>query len=278
MIIRHIFAGRVHRMILAQILFWVCIIFPSTSAKKVQTLPFDPTILRGVNYVPSNRYNSLHQWADFDEDLIDREMRYAGKIGINFVRVFLHVLPFEEKNYDFSDLETFIRLAHKNNVPYVMPVIFDGCSDATIPEFAARCKNASYSPTMADAPVKCWLPNPGYVRQNEETEWGRLEKFVFELQKWFSDAATNDDGKTRQDRHYPTLWDLNNEPECAGAELNWKFVEHFLKKMRENERLLNDNFSTISTNKPVKIPITYGSGITTSLFQQKLTRRRIIWG
>ena len=235
----------------------------------------DSTAFRGTVYVQSDRFNSIDIWHQFDAERVAFELDLAQSAGFNFLRIFLHPIVFESKDYDFSDLQTFIRLARSRNLE-VMPVLFDGCSDATLLNVSQKCKRPSYTPVYpTDAKAKCWLPSPGYARQNNEKEWGKLEVFVRRLQTWFRTERVGEEK--------PVIWDLMNEPECAGKELNWAFVEHFLDKMRENDEAYvrgqqeNSAIAKEETTQPKQtlIPLTYGAGDPGSLVSQKAISEKL---
>src|SRR5690554_7633696 len=50
--------------------------------------------LRGSNFIPSSAINQLEMWQEdtFDAETIDRELGFAGSIGFNSMRVYLHHL------------------------------------------------------------------------------------------------------------------------------------------------------------------------------------------
>jgi hypothetical protein len=46
------------------------------------------------------------------------------QVGFNFIRVFLHNLPFESNNYDFHNIERLIELAHEAGIVVLLQVTF----------------------------------------------------------------------------------------------------------------------------------------------------------
>merc|ERR1719327_1806367 len=110
---------------------------------------------------------------------VKQELEYAYRAGFTFLRIFAHNLAFEADG-NFSKLEHFIALAHRVGIPYIMPVIFDGCGSPP-----GVCNATNEEPTVASYSVECWLASPGWQRQNDESHWNELEAYVEALGKWF---------------------------------------------------------------------------------------------
>jgi hypothetical protein len=51
--------------------------------------------LRGFNYTPSTATNDISFWRDYDEALIEKELTYAQRLGLNSARVFLSYVVYE---------------------------------------------------------------------------------------------------------------------------------------------------------------------------------------
>ena len=52
--------------------------------------PSEYSGIRGFDYTPSTAVNDITFWRDYDEKLIERELDYARRLGLNSARVFLH--------------------------------------------------------------------------------------------------------------------------------------------------------------------------------------------
>ena len=48
--------------------------------------------MHGANYVASYAATDVEMWLHYDHDVIDRELGYAKRLGLNCVRVFLQSL------------------------------------------------------------------------------------------------------------------------------------------------------------------------------------------
>src|SRR6185503_9210402 len=95
--------------------------------RAASTLKPDYSKIRGCNYVPSYAPNSVAIWAHFDADTIDRELGFAGKLGLNAVRFLLQYVVYEKDPLRFlEDVERFVQLADKHHLK-VMFVLFDSC-------------------------------------------------------------------------------------------------------------------------------------------------------
>lgn len=150
----------------------------------------------GANFLPSTAVNQLEMWqADtFDPATIDRELGWAGAIGMRVMRVFLHDLAWAADPDGLrARLETFLGLAAAHEIA-VMPVFFDDCSktDALAP-----------GPQPAPRPFvhnSGWVQSPGDAVHRRPGEWGRLRDYVRDVLTAFG----------RDPR--VVAWDLYNEP------------------------------------------------------------------
>jgi hypothetical protein len=162
--------------------------------------------IKGFNYVPSNRINDVDTWRDYNETTVELEMAYASRVGFNFMRVFLNFVVWEAERENFIiKLQHLVQTANSHGIS-TMPVVFDGCQfgcDNEVPEY--------------NSTTKCWLASPGHSRQNNVSWWPKGEKYVSALVHGLPDNTPG-----------LMLWDVNNEPECAGAAQNWDFVQHFV--------------------------------------------------
>jgi hypothetical protein len=154
-------------------------------------LPF----LAGANFCPSTAINQLEMWQGetFDPVTIDRELRWAAKLGMNVMRVFLHDLLWEHDAAGFCErIEKYLVIASAHHIR-TMFVIFDDC---WLDTFALGTQPAPKPGTHNSG----WIQSPSKKVVNDPSQWGRLEKYVTELLRRF-----------RDDRRI-VAWDLYNEP------------------------------------------------------------------
>lgn len=87
--------------------------------------------LVGANFIPSNAINQLEMFQPntFDPRRIDDELRMAGQIGFNTVRVFLHDQLWTQDRRGFLDrLAQFVAIAAGHGIRPLL-VLFDSCWD-----------------------------------------------------------------------------------------------------------------------------------------------------
>lgn len=157
---------------------------------------FDTSIWRfGANFTPSNAINQLEMWQEetFSPELIDRELGFAEKIGMNTMRVYLHDLAFEvDKEGFFKRIEQYLAIAAKHGIG-TMFTIFDDCwknkfSTGKQPDPVPFTHNSG------------WVQSPGNRAADDLAQRPRLENYVKSLLERFK----NDERVI--------LWDLYNEP------------------------------------------------------------------
>ena len=92
---------------------------------------FDWSWAKGAIFVPTNAVNQIQHWQEYDHDINDRELYYAGVYGINLVRVYLHNLLWEWNPTQFlANIEDFLTSADKYGIK-VEFVLFDDCWNAS---------------------------------------------------------------------------------------------------------------------------------------------------
>lgn len=149
--------------------------------------------LRGTNYVPSNAVSDTQQWAEFDPDIVDRELGFAHDLGLNSVRVFLQYLVYEHDPKGLLDrFGAFLSIAGKHGLT-VMPVFFDDCFG---PEPALGLQTGEAQP---GAHNPWWQSSPGRFRMGQAYR-PKLRRYVDDFLHQFG-----------RDLRI-VAWDLYNEP------------------------------------------------------------------
>lgn len=154
-------------------------------------------------------------WKDFKPELIDRELGYAQRLGLNAVRMFLQYVVYEADPKLFLErLDRFVEIADKRGLQSMI-VLFDSCFGE--------------EPALEKADSKMWVNNPGFSRI-AAPGWSRLENYASDVVKRFSG-----------DRRI-LAWDIMNEPEAdfnhvtrAERDQIWKFVRHFCRYVKETD-------------------------------------------
>ena len=174
--------------------------------------------VRGFNYTPSTAVNDISFWRDYDEALVERELSYAQRLGLNSARPFLAYVVYEHDPKLFlARLRHFVRAAHDRGIS-VMPVVWDSCFDDTQPTF--------------DSTENKWIPNPGVQRLGSEF-WPAGEAYCRDLVQTLGPEPGL------------AMWDIMNEPmitSWVGEDVPqrderittiWNFVQHFCGVMKE---------------------------------------------
>lgn len=155
--------------------------------------------LRGANFIPSTAINQLEMWQEesFDPVTIERELGYAGEIGFNAMRVYLHHLPWQNDPEGFkARMNRYLEIADGKGI-ITLFVFFDDCWNATYhagqqPEPKPGVHNSG------------WIRDPGDLLYADSTLMTTLELYVKDVMGTFAD-----DNRI-------VMWDLYNEPGNSG--------------------------------------------------------------
>ena len=173
--------------------------------------------LVGCNFSPSTAINQLEMWqADtFDPVTIERELGWAGDLGFNTVRVYLHDLLWENDPAGFIDrINRFLEIASGKGIK-PMFVFFDDCW------------NSTFKPGRQPGPIpgvhnSGWVQSPGSSKVLDPSTWGPLEDYVKGILNAFGD----------DDRIL--LWDLYNEPGNNDLEKkSWGLLKEIFRWARD---------------------------------------------
>jgi len=145
--------------------------------------PDDFRWMRGANYVASYAATDVEMWLRYDPAVIDRELGYAEKMGLNCVRVFLQSIVYHHDPKAFLDrFEDFLAAADRHRLR-VIPILFNSCFGVA-PSLESR---------------HMWVANPGPDRM-EERWWPESEAYA-------TAVVSAHAGDKRI-----ALWDIMNEP------------------------------------------------------------------
>lgn len=151
--------------------------------------------INGANFIPSNAINQLEMWQEetFSPEIIDRELGYAGGIGMNTMRVYLHSLAYKADPKGFKErVSKYLNIADKHGIK-TMFVIFDDVWGKT-PKMGKQPEPKTGTHNSG------WTQDPGNPASGEEKNFPELEKYVKDIINTFKD-----------DKRI-LLWDLYNEP------------------------------------------------------------------
>ncbi|HYG17545.1 MAG TPA: 1,4-beta-xylanase [Ohtaekwangia sp.] len=148
----------------------------------------------GCNYAPSTAVNQLEMWEaeTFDPITIDRELGWAGALGFNSVRVFLHHLLWEHDAEGLKKrMDAFLSIASSHGIG-VMFVLFDAVWNP-FPEKGKR----EYTRGVHNSG---WLQSPGIEILKDIRRHDSLKDYVKGVIGHFANDPRVD------------VWDLFNEP------------------------------------------------------------------
>ena len=191
----------------------------------------------GCNYIPSTAINQLEMWQEesFDSEVIDRELSWAGKLGFNTVRVFLHHLVWEQDSEGFLyRVDQFLGIAHKYNIK-TMLVFFDAVWDP----FPKSGKQPEPVPYVHNSG---WVQCPGYDVLNDTSRYQALFKYVHGIVDHFK----NDERIL--------IWDLFNEPDNMNM-ASYKDNNYAMHKAELSMNLLKLTINWVRSINPIQ-PIT----------------------
>ena len=152
--------------------------------------------LLGCNFAPSTAGNQLELWqeASFDASTIDRELGWAGELGMNVVRVYLHDLVYQADGDRYLDrIDAFLTIAANHGIGAV-PVLFDGV-------WHPRPKLGPQPDPTPGRHNAIWVQGPGSEVLYSPERWDELEPYVTATLRRFADDARI------------VAWDLFNEPD-----------------------------------------------------------------
>lgn len=151
--------------------------------------------LVGANFQPSTAINQLEmfQAASFDTATINRELNWAGSLGMNVMRVYLHHLLWVQDKEGFKKrLNTYLDISNRNGIK-TMFVFFDDCWNDT----AWVGEQPAPKPGIHNSG---WVRDPGTMIHRFPDTTTTLESYVKDILRTFK----ND--------NRILLWDLYNEP------------------------------------------------------------------
>lgn len=154
--------------------------------------------LVGCNFTPSTASNQIEMWQDFDEEVIDRELSWASKIGMNTVRVFLHDQCWKSDPEDYlARVDRFLQVADRHGIR-TMLVLFDGVWDPD-PQLGPQ------GPTREGVHNSKWVQGPGRIALADPAKQDALKPYVIDVVGRFADDPR------------VVIWDLFNEPDNDNA-------------------------------------------------------------
>ena len=125
----------------------------------------------GANFVPSSSVNEIDMWQAFDTVTIERELRWASQINMNMMRVFLHVLLYQQDSQAlYKKMDDFLAIANRFRIRIIF-VLFDECGRP----------DPKLGPQPAPVPGihnARWVQCPGQDWLRDNSKWPLLKQWV----------------------------------------------------------------------------------------------------
>ena len=152
--------------------------------------------LAGCNYTPAYAINQLEFWQaeTFDTAAIDKELGWAGDLGFNVIRVYLHDLLWQQDSTGLlKRMDQFLTIADRHGIG-TMFVLFDGVWNP----FPKVGQQPAPKPHVHNSG---WVQSPGAELLKDTANYGPLKAYAQGVLRHFgSDKRV-------------ILWDLFNEPD-----------------------------------------------------------------
>jgi hypothetical protein len=177
------------------VLFNLAFTQPIWTAEKANGWYKSQPWLVGCNFIPSTAINELEMWQaeSFDRATIDRELGWAHGLGMNLVRVFLHIIPWQTDANGFkARINEYLAIADRHQIK-TMFVLFDDCWNAD----PKPGKQPDPKPGIHNSG---WMQCPGKKMHNDSSTWGQLEGYTKDILSSFKNDSRI------------LIWDLYNEP------------------------------------------------------------------
>ena len=150
----------------------------------------------GANFNPSTAINQLEFWQaeTFDENTIERELKWSADLGMNVHRVYLHNLLWEQDSNGFIDrLNVYLSIADR----YELKTIFVLLDDVwhPVPKLG---KQPAPIPHLHNSG---WVQAPGSAILGDLNRHDELETYIKGIITAFADDER------------VIMWDLYNEPD-----------------------------------------------------------------
>ena len=194
--------------------------------------------LVGSNFIPSTAINELEMWqADtFDLPTIDRELGWAGGLGMNTMRVFLHNLLWQQDSAGFlRRTDQFLQVADKHHIR-IMFVLLDSVWDP----YPKLGRQRDPKPHVHNSG---WVQAPGAEILKNEPRWNQeLKPYVVGVISHFRDDPR------------VLMWDLMNEPDNENGSYK---TQELPNKAEVALRLLREEWKWARSSNPSQ-PLTSG--------------------
>ncbi|UJR19466.1 hypothetical protein I4U23_022597 [Adineta vaga] len=148
----------------------------------------------GANFVPSSSVNVIDMWRTFDTVTIERELEWASSINMNVMRVFLHVLFYQQDAAGYLEkINDFLTIADRFKIKVIF-VLFDEC-------WRPDPKLGPQPEPIPGQHNSQWVRCPGQALLLDQSKWFLLKRYTRDILSHFSTDSR------------VVIWDLYNEPQ-----------------------------------------------------------------
>ncbi|MBQ8288822.1 MAG: LamG domain-containing protein [Clostridia bacterium] len=132
--------------------------------------------LKGAVYYPSYALNAPQFWKWYDHDIIDRDMGYAERLGINAFRIWISFEYWlEDPDHFEAGFKDFLELADAHGIK-IMVSLFEGCGDSYEYESVHTWSRVYTGDSCGWA-----ITSPAAAIYNNRSRWEEPKEFV----TWF---------------------------------------------------------------------------------------------
>lgn len=197
----------------------------------------DYASIRGFNYTQSNAWNDRDFWAHYDHDVVDREMGYAQRLGLNSARIFLsYTFYYDGGDHFLACVKDFVQTAWKHGIS-THPIIFMGF------RFTQEEIQAGWHSGPGLHPLYRSLTDKSLWRIGEEYFDKLYEAIGQEPGLLFWDIANEpgytDNFVTWYDEEPEYLRTFREEPDREllrqNQEATWEIVRHFCRYVKQKD-------------------------------------------
>jgi len=198
----------------------------------------DYSKIRGFNYTASYARNDADFWENYDDNVVDREMGYAERLGLNSARIFLTYEHYAKMGDAYlENVRKFIRTAWKHGIS-TNPIIFMGFR--FLPEDFGNRRNRAGEPL---APLTKTIQDKSTWVIGEQYFDALLDAVGNEPGLLFWDIANepgyNDDFVTWYENEPEYLQTFRQRPNMdelrEKQEKTWEIVRHFCKYVKKKD-------------------------------------------
>lgn len=197
----------------------------------------DYSTLRGFNYTQSSTVSDTGFWDHYDHAIVDRELGYAHRLGLNSARVFLPYSSYHRDAQAFlSSVKDFVQTAWKHGIS-TSPIIYHG--------FRFLPEDFEYKPTVAGTlpPLPktvltpaCWTLGETYFDDLLAAIGGEPGLLFWDIS---NEPGYHDDFLTWYDGEPEYLQTFRQKPDMevlrANQEKTWEIVRHFCKYVKAKD-------------------------------------------